>query len=238
MVELMSARQSQHVSNLFEALAKVQEQIDNVSQDREVEVPIKDKQTGGYKGKYKFRYATMPGILTHIRQAMNGNALWYAQRVEAGHMVTRLFHKSGEWMDAGDLPLPDIKGGPQDAGSIFSYWKRYSLTAALGLAAEDDEDAKDAEHHTRELDVRARGAAQAQATTQGEVEEPPMGWGDWTRGLMGVLRDKDTLEEVDALQEANVSYIRALAKVDKAMWRDLRDAFDGRRAALDPKRAF
>jgi hypothetical protein len=235
----MSDRQSTVVHRLFDALASVQAAIDNVTQDREVEVPIKDKANPGqFKGKYRFRYATLPGILTHIRQAMTDNGCWYTQRIDHGFMVTRLFHKSGEWMDAGDLPMPDIKGSAQDAGSIISYFKRYSLTAALGLAAEDDEDGKEGAGDRDEIHMRARGNAPTQPSAAEEVDEPPMGWGDWTRGLMGVLKDKATLAEVDALQEANVALIRALAKVDKAMWRDLRDAFDGRRAALDPKRAF
>ena len=131
---------SQSIANLMEALATAHTEIENVAQNREVKVPIKDKQTGAVKGNYSFTYATLAGILHHIRETLTKNGLWYSQFVRDGFMVTRLFHKSGEWMDTGNVPLPDVKGSPQDVGSIISYFKRYSLSAALGLASEEDND--------------------------------------------------------------------------------------------------
>lgn len=222
---------SASISNLLEAYVLAQGQIDNVLQDREVEVPIKDKANPGqYKGKYKFRYATLPGILSHIRKALTDNGIWYTQFVRSGMMVTRLLHKSGEWMDTGDVPMPDIKGSPQDIGAIISYFKRYSLTEAMGLAAEDDSDGT----IDSEVSFRARGAARAQESAEGgEVEEPPQGWGDWARGLLAIIAEKSDNEELDALRDTNKRQINAVRRIDKAMYDAIGKAFEDRRAVVN-----
>ncbi|WP_181008470.1 ERF family protein [Sphingomonas montanisoli] len=222
----------------MEALATAHAAIDNVGQDREVEVPIKDRNNPGqFKGKYKFRYATLAGILHHVRPELTKNGVWYTQFVRSGEMVTRLFHKSGEWMDSGQLPMPDIKGSPQDIGSIISYFKRYSLTAALGLAAEEDNDAETGEREVSFRAVRSNGREQATESAP-QVEEPPMGWGDWARGLINAVADQGSNEELDALRDTNKRYINAVQRVDRAMHADIGAAFTGRRAALDKNAAF
>jgi ERF superfamily len=228
--------QSDSIAALAKALATAQKTIQNVAQNREVEVPIKDKQTGAIKGRYKFSYATLASILTEIRATLTEQGLWYTQFVRDGHMITRLFHESGEWMDTGHLPLPDIKGSPQDIGSIISYFKRYSLSAAIGLATEEDNDGEQAD---REVSFRARGAAHAQEAVEGgEVEEPPQGWGDWARGLIAVVAEKKTNEELDALRDANKRFINACYRVDRTMHRDIKKAFDNRRAVLNDDLPF
>lgn len=223
--------QSSSIAALTEALAEAHKTIENVAQNREVEVPIKDKSTGAIKGKYKFSYATLAGILHHIRGILTENGIWYTQFVRDGAMVTRLFHKSGEWMDTGNVPLPDVKGSPQDIGSIISYFKRYSLSAALGLATEEDNDGEQAD---REVSFRARGAARAQEATEGgEVEEPPQGWGDWARGLIDIVATKGSDDELDALRDTNKRFINGAYKVDRKMHADIQLAFTNRRAVIN-----
>lgn len=51
---------------------------------------------------------------------------------------TVLAHKSGEWMASRAYVKPD-KSGPQAAGSVITYLRRYMLAAALGIAQEDDD---------------------------------------------------------------------------------------------------
>jgi antitoxin component of MazEF toxin-antitoxin module len=229
---MSEAISSPTVAAIFEALAAVQAKIDNVTQDREVEVPIKDKATGGIKGKYKFRYATLAGILHHIRDAMTENGVWYTQFIRGGEMVTRLFHKSGEWIDGGNLQLPDFKGGPQDIGSIVSYFKRYSLTMALGLAAEEDNDAEVGEREVSFRAVRRREQAEETQGSAPAVEEPEEGWGDWARSLIEKVRAQSTNEELDALRDENKRLINGASKIDKTMHKAIGEAFSARRAVI------
>lgn len=226
-----AGEQSESIAALLDALATAHAKIDNVSQDREVEVPIKDKANpGSYKGKYKFRYATLAGILTELRPALTENGIWYTQRIRGGEMITRLFHRSGEWMDSGHIPMPDIKGSPQDIGSVVSYFKRYSLSEALGIASEEDSDGGEA--GDRDISFRARGAP-ANPSETFDTEEPPQGWGDWTRGLIRTIQGKDTSEDLDALRDANKRLLNVLKRADATMFEDIGKAFAARRGVVD-----
>lgn len=212
-------------------------EIENVGKDREVKVPLKDKNNPGqFKGHYTFVYATMAGILHHIRPALTSHGIWFVQFIRMGEMVTRIIHKSGQWIEAGHLPMPDVKGSPQELGSIVSYVKRYSLSMAFGLASEED---NDGEQGDREVSFRARGTPKAAAEQQEKaIEEPPMGWGDWTRGMLDAVKSRETLDELQGLQQTNWPYIDRIRHVDPTMFKDLSDAFAAKRAALDPKQGF
>ena len=208
-------------------------EIENVGKDREVKVPLKDKHNPGqFKGHYTFVYATMAGILHHIRPALTSHGIWFVQFIRAGEMVTRIIHKSGQWIEAGHLPMPDVKGSPQDLGSIVSYVKRYSLSMAFGLASEED---NDGEQGDREVSFRARGTPKAQAEQERkQVDEPPMGWGDWTRGMIDTVKGRTDLRELEELQRNNWGLIAAVKDHDQAMYKSLSDAFAAKRSALNP----
>jgi hypothetical protein len=55
-------------------------------------------------------------------------------------MVTRIIHESGEHLDC-PLPMLNLPNVPQEAGSIITYFKRYSYAAAFGRVAEEEDDA-------------------------------------------------------------------------------------------------
>lgn len=231
---------SEQLGSLFAALAKAQGKIDNVSQDREVEVPIKDKNNPGqYKGKYKFRYSTMAGILNHIRGPLTENELWFSQRIEDAHMVTRIFHSSGEWMDTGHIPVPNVKGTPQDVGSINSYFRRYSLGSAFALASEED---NDGEMGDREVSFRARGERRDEPDdhrpVETGIEEPQGGWGDWARELIEQINRTGAEDELDTIRDENKRLINGASKIDKFMYEAIGKAFKDRRAVLNDGMPF
>ena len=53
-------------------------------------------------------------------------------------------HTSGEWIETDPLTLRAVKTDPQGAGSAVTYGRRYSLSAALGVAWDDDDDGNEA----------------------------------------------------------------------------------------------
>jgi len=65
------------------------------------------------------------------------------QTIENGVLHTRLLHTSGQWI-ASEHPLP-MSGRPQEIGSALTYARRYSLSALIGIAADEDDDANAAE---------------------------------------------------------------------------------------------
>jgi len=105
-------------------------------------VKVKSQRTGK---EYSFEYATLDAIIENLlRPVLPKYGLWFTQLVIDGHMVTRILHESGEVMDCG-IPMLGLPNAPQEAGSIITYFKRYSLCAAFGLVAEEDDDANVAE---------------------------------------------------------------------------------------------
>ena len=139
---------SETIGALVAALALAQAKIINVEKNRSVEVKMK---TGG---KYSFNYTTFDAIVHQIREPLTENGLWFMQYVEDGRMVTKIVHGSGEWMDCG-VPMPDLTGSPQDIGSLLSYFRRYSLSAAFGIASEEDSDGP--QEGRGEISFKARG---------------------------------------------------------------------------------
>ena len=103
--------------------------------------PIKKSKTNPH---LRNNYADMGDILAAIDGAMLKHNLMVVQSVskpEAGIAITtRIIHKSGQWIEYGPTALPVEKATPQAAGSAITYCRRYALSAALCLVANDDDD--------------------------------------------------------------------------------------------------
>jgi len=100
---------------------------------------VKTKQ--GYE--YEYKYLSLPALCEHIRAAFDHVGLAFSQEVidvQGGTgVVTRIWHLSGQWVELGPLVL---RGGAtaQEQGSLTTYARRYALAAAVGLAADEDDD--------------------------------------------------------------------------------------------------
>lgn len=103
--------------------------------------PIKKSKTNPH---LRNSYADMGDILTAIDDALLKHGLTVVQSVEKPEngisVTTRLIHKSGQWIEYGPTALPVEKATPQAAGSAITYCRRYALSAALCLVADDDDD--------------------------------------------------------------------------------------------------
>ena len=93
---------------------------------------------------FKSRYADLASVVEAIRAAFSSNGLSYIQTVEPSdkdevRVETTLLHSSGEWISCGILSLPVSKIDAQGYGSALTYARRYSLSAAVGVAPEDDD---------------------------------------------------------------------------------------------------
>ena len=94
---------------------------------------------------FKSKYADLASVVEAIRAAFSANGLSYIQTVEPSdkdevRVETTLLHASGEWISCGILALPVNKVDCQGFGSALTYARRYSLSAAVGIAAEADDD--------------------------------------------------------------------------------------------------
>ena len=122
---------SESIAGLAAALAKAQGQMKGA---------IKDSANPFFKSKY----ADLASVVEAIRAAFSANGLSYIQTVEPSEkdevrVETTLLHSSGEWISCGVLSLPVSKVDAQGYGSALTYARRYSLSAAVGVAPEDDD---------------------------------------------------------------------------------------------------
>ena len=93
---------------------------------------------------FKSKYADLASVVEAIRSAFAANGLSYIQSVEPSdkdevRVETTILHSSGEWIGCGVLALPVSKADAQGYGSALTYARRYSLSAAVGVAPEDDD---------------------------------------------------------------------------------------------------
>jgi len=122
---------SESIKELATALSKAQGQIKGA---------IKDSANPFFKSKY----ADLASVVEAIREAFAANGLSYTQAIEPSEkdevrVETILLHASGEWLSAGVLALPVSKHDAQGFGSALTYARRYGLSAAVGVAPEDDD---------------------------------------------------------------------------------------------------
>lgn len=92
------------------------------------------------------KYADLQGILDATRPALNRHGLFLFQRVASSKdgvsVETCVSHASGETLSSGVLFIPVVgaKNPSQAFGSAETYARRYSLSAFLGVSADDDDD--------------------------------------------------------------------------------------------------
>lgn len=92
---------------------------------------------------FKSKYADLAACLDAVDQpCLDAGIVLYQEtfEVDSGVTVETVFlHESGESLRCGKLHVPASKQDPQGYGSALSYARRYSLMAACGIAAEDDD---------------------------------------------------------------------------------------------------
>ena len=126
MVPANGMKTSEQISELAAALAAAQGMMENAIMNR-------------VNPHFKSKYADLAAIFDAARKPLSANGLAIVQTIGDGVLHTRLLHTSGQWI-ASEHPLP-MSGRPQEIGSALTYARRYSLSALIGIAADDDDDA-------------------------------------------------------------------------------------------------
>jgi len=124
-------KRSESIANIASALCKFQ---------AECPAPKKIAENPHFKSKYSPLEEIISTIRPHL--AKNGLSFFQSTTTEAENIcvTTLILHSSGEYIESEPLKLPMGKVTAQGAGSAVTYARRYSLCAALGIAAEDDDD--------------------------------------------------------------------------------------------------
>jgi len=125
-LSMSGMKTSEQISELAAALAAAQGAMQNAVMNR-------------INPHFKSKYADLAAIFDAARKPLSTNGLAIVQTIGDGVLHTRLLHTSGQWI-ASEHPLP-MSGRPQEIGSALTYARRYSLSALIGIAADEDDDA-------------------------------------------------------------------------------------------------
>jgi hypothetical protein len=137
MVPANGMKTSEQISELAAALAAAQGMMENAIMNRT-------------NPHFKTKYADLAAVLNAARKPLSANGLAIVQTIGDGVLHTRLLHTSGQWI-ASEHPLP-MSGKPQEIGSALTYARRYSLSALIGIAADEDDDANAARSNGKDTE--------------------------------------------------------------------------------------
>ncbi len=147
---------------LAEALAKAQAEFKPIKKDKTAKVRMKAG------GEYSYSYADLSLVIDATKEALSRNGLAVTQPIEfqGDRLVlhTKLLHSSGE-TESCFWPLPPAHTPAQEMGSALTYARRYSISAILGVAPEDDDDGAAATDHAKSLPP-AKSQTPAQTATK------------------------------------------------------------------------
>ncbi len=134
------------MENLIKALIKARKGFKPIKKDK-------------VNPHFKNRYASLDSVNTAVLDALCENDLVVTQVTEpmdSGQGVkTTLWHSSGEKLES-FLMLPNIQD-MQKLGAAITYARRYSLSAILGISADEDDDGNAAQPPKRNPNLISEG---------------------------------------------------------------------------------
>ena len=134
---------SEQINELANALAAAQGELEPAEKNATAAI--------GEKGKLSRKYADLTAMIDAVRKVLPKHGLSIAQIVlpteGVAHVRTMLMHESGQWL-ASECRMPydntGSKNTVQSMGSAITYARRYSLSALVGVVADDDDDGEGA----------------------------------------------------------------------------------------------
>lgn len=133
------------MKNIYKALSDFQN-----------EVPVIHQATQGYG----YTYADLKSIFEIIKPLLKEHGLGFTQLLDGENLKTIIFHMdSGEQLESSVHIQQNVSLAKMNAfqvlGSAITYYRRYSLSAALGLITDVDNDAATPKQTTKkEIDRR------------------------------------------------------------------------------------
>jgi hypothetical protein len=125
-----------------DAMADLRMTLPRITKSREVDFTTS-------KGRTNYKFEDLAEITELLSEPMSTVGLswrWYTDNVQGGVKVTcRITHRAGHYEETslvGPLDATGNKNAIQAIGSAVSYLQRYTLKAAVGIAAAHDDDAQ------------------------------------------------------------------------------------------------
>lgn len=170
------------------ALVKIQNEINN---------PKKNA-----KGMHNAKYATLDEVISVSKKLLANNGFTIIQSPyndgEVMGVETMFLHESGEYI-RGKFGSKFTSQDPQKAGGLITYYRRYSLSAMLNVASENDDDADS-------LKPSASNASDKQKKfLHSLIIEKNIQLTDQLIGKLKTIDSKKCSEAIKALQAHNIN---------------------------------
>jgi len=123
---------------LISALVKAQSQMSHAAFD----------QTNPH---FKSKFASLKSVIDAVKPALNANGIAFLQeavQIDGVTHIETVFYGYNDMLRTGPVPVVADKQNAQGFGSGMTYAKRYSLSMALGIAADEDDDGNAAAKHS------------------------------------------------------------------------------------------
>jgi hypothetical protein len=186
----------------------------------EIQAAVKDKVNPAFRSKY----ADLSAVWEACREALTKNGISVTQwPVHSDdnrlHLVTRLACQ-GEWVMA-EMSIPAAKQDAHGYGSATTYAKRFALTAAIGVVADEDDDGNEASKPANH-DAPRQQPPKPQSVEQTDSEKADA----WIRSAKDVIGGFSDRIMLTAWQKSNSKLMKSLAEKfpnkhdDFAAWLD------------------
>ena len=233
-------KHSDELKNLAKALAKFQADIKD---------PARDKDNPYFKSKY----VALDGLLDAVRPVLAANGLSFIQSpVSNGQdmgVATLLMHDSGEWIESDPFMLHAVKNDPQAGGSAITYARRYSLSAVLGVAWDDDDDAnmstKGHQSRSNAQKAPAKGdctkagrQAEKNASSSSQTQKKPTSVDDYYQLVIDWARANEAVMFIGPLlkEKFNKGHFKELSLAEaKAFYENIGKLVDAARPKTTPR---
>jgi ERF superfamily len=134
---------SESIKELATALSKFQGEVQTIKKDA----------TNPF---FKSKYAPLDTIIEGIKKPLMANGLSYSQFPTGDNeLSTILMHSSGEWIQS-SVKMFAKDNTPQAQGSSITYMRRYAISAILGIATDDDDDANIAQGNAKKFTAKTQ----------------------------------------------------------------------------------
>jgi hypothetical protein len=170
------------------------------------EFPPVEKTKEGQAGNRKFKYAPLESIKALCDPVLRKHGLIVTQGADGHVLETRLEHTSGEWRET-RMPMNEVHSSDQAYGIEFSYKRRYSYQAIIGIVTEEDVDGNARKRGEKPVDANNIHALK-HAVRDGIGEDLPEDWKTYLRDLAddctAFVKQGKVQAAYEAIQEAQL----------------------------------
>ena len=201
---------SEQINEIAKALSEFQSNLPKIEKDANVNL-----------GSYSFSYAPLETIIQAIKPLLKQTGLSFLHIMNDSILECIILHSSGQCINTGGIAIK-MSNKMQDMGSSMTYARRYTLCAALGIVAEDDDDGNSSDGNKIEsLDNRKwlnKGTAV------------------WDKAVEGIKTGKGTVEDIAKAYKLSKKNRDELQQIENAAWDTPNNGTNTIPSAKNPKK--